>query len=137
MELAASPSRIGGASEAGGAGSEIRFFESTSGHHLFVTDGSRIYDLSAEESAILKNTADPSDGAGRRDLLRNLGLSPAAKRRHIDATPIEPPKVTAGPKFAGSNRSICRLSCFWSWSVDCCGSWPRRALSISQQFMQM
>jgi uncharacterized protein len=115
MELAASPSRIGGASEAGGAGSEIRFFESTSGHHLFVTDGSRIYDLSAEESAILKNTADPSDGAGRRDLLRNLGLSPAAKRRHIDATPIEPPKVTA---FSINVAQACNMGCHYCYADE-------------------
>ena len=59
-----------------GPEAELRFFRSSAGTHLFVADGSRIYDL--------------PDGVAPADLAGALREDDATRRR-IDGSPLPPP----------------------------------------------
>src|SRR5215510_3472825 len=97
---------------------ELKLFRSALGHHALVVDGSRVYDLMADEAAVLRAAITPGDAAGSTDsaaLLADLGLLAPAARRRIALDPIEPPKVTA---FSLNVAQACNMGCAYCYADE-------------------
>ena len=56
---------------------EVRLFETSAGRHLFVADGSRIYDVDAATAAAVERTLIEPGAAGEADVRAALGLGAA------------------------------------------------------------
>ncbi len=80
-----------------GSDPELRFFRSSAGTHLFVADGSRIYDV-------------PDDMAPA-DLARTLGEAP----RRIDGRPLPPPPLSA---LSLNVLQACNMSCGYCYADE-------------------
>ncbi|MBZ9599826.1 SPASM domain-containing protein [Streptomyces yangpuensis] len=88
------------------ASAEAKVFRSAHGAHLFVADGSRVYDLPEPLADRLERwTAAPD--AALPDLARDLGL-PLWSRPRIDGTPAEPPPLAS---LSLNVMQACNLSC--------------------------
>ncbi|MEV6974046.1 radical SAM protein [Kitasatospora sp. NPDC093806] len=86
---------------------EVKVFRSAHGAHLFVADGSRVYDLPDERTAArLERWAAAPDGS-RADLARELDL-PLWGAPRIDGTPAEPPPLSS---LSLNVMQACNLSC--------------------------
>ncbi|WP_462203104.1 radical SAM protein [Frankia sp. CcWB3] len=94
---------------------EVRLFRSTRGAHLFVTDGSRVYDL-PEDVARRVETWLGSGGAIELDpgLRADLGLEPSTPRR-IDGRPIDPPRLSA---LSLNVMQACNMSCAYCYADE-------------------
>lgn len=91
-------------------------FETTHGTHLFVADGSRIYDLSPRDLDDLHRLleGDAPDDVGRR--ASNLaGLLLPVERRYIDARPIAPPPVQS---LSLNVAQACNMSCGYCYAAE-------------------
>jgi len=110
---------------------ELKLFRSALGHHALVVDGSRVYDLMADEAAVLRAAITPGDAAGSTDsaaLLADLGLLAPAARRRIALDPIEPPKVTA---FSLNVAQACNMGCAYCYADE--GKFGGRARLMPQE----
>lgn len=94
-----------------------RVIRSAVGTHVFVADGSRLYDVAdADDTAIAGLLADPrADGSDARRLDAAFG----AERRHIDDTIPEPPPVRA---LSLSVAQACNLGCTNCYAVPACSA---------------
>ena len=110
--------------------SELKLFESRSGHHLYVVDGSRVYDLAPQETMHLEQVEElgavPGNRAEIQALLCELGLSGPAVQRHIRVGPIEPPKVTA---LSLNVAQACNMGCRYCYADE--GKFGGRARTMS------
>ncbi|MFE1292387.1 radical SAM protein [Streptomyces sp. NPDC058751] len=86
--------------------SEVRLFRSAYGAHLFVTDGSRVYDLPEETAATLERWTATQEGT-LEEVARELSL-PLRDERRIDGTPAEPPPLSS---LSLNVMQACNLSC--------------------------
>ncbi|MGW7455484.1 radical SAM protein [Streptomyces sp. NPDC054787] len=95
---------------------EVKVFRSAHGAHLFVADGSRVYDLPEPLAARVEAWSAAPDGplGGRplsggslEDLAAELGL-PLWSRPRIDAAPAEPPPLAS---LSLNVMQACNLSC--------------------------
>ncbi|WP_327733608.1 SPASM domain-containing protein [Streptomyces nojiriensis] len=86
--------------------SEVRVFRSAHGAHLFVADGSRVYDLPERTALRLERWTAAPDGS-LEDLARELALPLWAEPR-IDGTPAEPPPLAS---LSLNVMQACNLSC--------------------------
>ncbi|MFC8451445.1 radical SAM protein [Kitasatospora sp. NPDC057223] len=96
-----------------GLAAEARVFRSAHGAHLFVADGSRIYDLTAESADRLESwTAAAHTRAEDAELAAGLGLplwgGAGAPAPRIDGTPAEVPPLSA---LSLNVMQACNLSC--------------------------
>lgn len=93
--------------------SELRVIESATGRHLFVVDGSRIYDL--------------PDGADL-DLLDGLldEIAPAGRRR-IDATPLAPPPLQS---LSLNLAQACNMGCSYCYADEGKFGGPARVMPL-------
>ncbi|MFE9823373.1 radical SAM protein [Streptomyces sp. NPDC005791] len=89
-----------------GPHSEVRLFRSAHGAHLFVTDGSRVYDLPEETAARLERWTTAPEGS-LEEVARELSL-PLWDERRIDGTPAEPPPLSS---LSLNVMQACNLSC--------------------------
>ncbi|MFI8497734.1 radical SAM protein [Streptomyces sp. NPDC085524] len=97
-----------------GLGAETRVFRSAHGAHLFVADGSRIYDLPEATAARLEHwAARAHDPAQDTALAAGLGLpvwgvGPRPTAPRIDGTPAEVPPLSS---LSLNVMQACNLSC--------------------------
>ncbi|WP_054567101.1 radical SAM protein [Frankia sp. R43] len=98
-----------------GAAAEARLFHSAHGAHLFVVDGSRVYDLPGDVEGQVRSWLDSGDarelGPGARAA---LGLEPGASRR-IDGRPIDPPPLSA---LSLNVMQACNMSCAYCYADE-------------------
>lgn len=91
-------------------------FDSPAGAHLFLADGSRIYDLADEDaraiSRVLDGRAGPDDAARAGVLLASL-LPADASRRHIGPEPLDPPPLQA---LSLNVAQACNMSCGYCYA---------------------
>ncbi|MFC5662642.1 radical SAM protein [Kitasatospora misakiensis] len=87
---------------------DLRVFRSAHGAHLFLADGSRVYDLPDERTAArLERWATAPDGA-LDELARELGLPLWERPPRIDGTPAEVPPLAS---LSLNVMQACNLSC--------------------------
>lgn len=97
-----------------GLGAETRVFRSAHGTHLFLADGSRIYDLPEATAARLERwTATAHTPAEDTSLAADLGLplwgaAPGVPAPRIDGTPAEVPPLSS---LSLNVMQACNLSC--------------------------
>jgi len=91
--------------------SELKRFDSSLGHHLFVADGSRIFDIDAALAAALD---DALHGRTTRDASSLLGLD-GAERRWIDGNPAAPPPVSA---ISLNVAQVCNMACGYCYADE-------------------
>ena len=99
-------------------GAELKLFRSALGHHAFVVDGSRVYDLALDEAAVLQTALAAEDAAATpppRALVAELGLRAPADQRRISLDPIEPPNVTA---FSLNVAQACNMGCTYCYADE-------------------
>ncbi|MDQ3886123.1 MAG: radical SAM protein [Actinomycetota bacterium] len=89
---------------------ELRFFRSSAGTHLFVADGSRIYDL--------------PDGVVSADLARAMREDSTPRR--IDGRPLPPPPLSA---LSLNVLQACNMSCGYCYADEGRFGGPARAMS--------
>lgn len=91
---------------------EVRLFETSAGRHLFVADGSRIYDVDAATAAAVERTLIEPGAAGEADVRAALGLG-AARGRWIDATPAAPPPLHS---ISLNVAQSCNMGCHYCYA---------------------
>ena len=99
-------------------GAELHPFTSGAGAHLFVVDGSRIYDLPPEVAAIVAQWArsDVSlDVVAADSLGIALGVSPDSHRRYIDGSPPELPDLAS---LSLNVMQACNMSCGYCYADE-------------------
>ncbi|MEV5407864.1 radical SAM protein [Thermopolyspora sp. NPDC052614] len=125
-----------------GLAAEVKTFRSEHGAHLFVADGSRIYDIPAAVADRIENwTATPRTATDDAALARELGLPlwdaldapreasrDAGPRRYIDATPLDPPALSA---VSLNVMQACNLSCGHCYADE--GRFQGRARAMSAE----
>ncbi|MGW7607584.1 radical SAM protein [Streptomyces sp. NPDC054766] len=89
-----------------GPATELRVFRSAHGAHLFVADGSRVYDLPEETAARLERWTAAPEGS-LAGLAEELAL-PLWPERRIDGTPAAPPPLSS---ISLNVMQACNLSC--------------------------
>jgi uncharacterized protein len=95
----------------GTIGAEVRLFRSAGGSHLFVADGSRVYDLPDDLAAALERTLSGADeSAVSRALLDDL--VDKRRPRYIEGPPPPPPLFSLSLNVAQS----CNMSCGYCYA---------------------
>ncbi|MFD3761465.1 radical SAM protein [Streptomyces sp. NPDC058622] len=89
-----------------GPAAEVKVFRSDHGAHLFVADGSRVYDLPEATAARLERWTVAPEGT-LTQLAEELAL-PLWDERRIDGTPAEPPPLSS---ISLNVMQACNLSC--------------------------
>lgn len=90
-------------------GEELHLFQSTTGFHVFVVDGSRIYDLPMEAVAqIQKSGLDKNPNSGVLELFSQHELP-----RYIGAQPLEPPLLAS---ISLNVAQACNMSCGYCYA---------------------
>ncbi|MFE2562166.1 radical SAM protein [Streptomyces sp. NPDC059352] len=89
-----------------GPGAQVRAFRSAHGAHLFVADGSRLYDLPEATAVRLEEWLSASEGS-LDELGRTLDL-PLWGAPRIDGTPLAPPPLSS---ISLNVMQACNLSC--------------------------
>ena len=92
--------------------SEIRLFETSAGRHLFVADGSRIYDIDAATAAAVERALGDPGVAGSDDVRAALGLA-ADGKRWIDGTPAAPPPLHS---ISLNVAQACNMTCHYCYA---------------------
>jgi uncharacterized protein len=94
----------------------LRLFRSALGAHLFLADGSRIYDL-APNAAVQVEQALQGGGEHTADELWSaLGLLPHdALPRRIDGRPLDPPAVSS---MSLNVMQACNMSCGYCYADE-------------------
>jgi uncharacterized protein len=91
---------------------EFRLFRTDRGAHLFVTDGSRLYDLDEESAQVFQRISASEDDRGR-SALHDLGL--AGPERAISAVAPEPP----GLRSVSLNvAQACNMACHYCYADE-------------------
>jgi uncharacterized protein len=103
--------------------SDVHLVESGVGHHAFVVDGSRFYDLDRESFRVL--AAAIADGSSAAALAR---LQVVAPRRAIDHTPVVRPPVRA---LSLAVAQKCNLGCTYCYARE--GSFGAEPRSMSAE----
>jgi uncharacterized protein len=88
---------------------QIHLIESTLGGHLFVADGSRLFDADASLFASYRSAIEDG-GEAIDELLRQAGL---VERRFIDDTPLAPPPLRA---LSLAIAQKCNLGCTYCYA---------------------
>ncbi|MGW6917594.1 radical SAM protein [Kitasatospora sp. NPDC054939] len=109
--------------------SEVRVFRSAHGAHLFVADGSRVYDLPERAAARLERWAQAPDGS-LADVARELEL-PLWGPPRIDGTPAEPPPLAS---ISLNVMQACNLSCGHCYADEGRFGGPARAMPRQTAF---
>ena len=92
-----------------GPRSQVRLFRSGHGDHLFVADGSRIYDIPPDTAARIEAClTDPAGGSLLPDLLSDGGP-------RIDGRPAEPPPLAA---LSLNVMQACNMSCGYCYADE-------------------
>jgi uncharacterized protein len=110
---------------------ELKLFASAFGQHAFVVDGSRVYDLSPMEAALLQGATAPDARVTSEELpalFDDLGLFTPASRRHITLDPIEPPQVTG---LSLNVAQACNMGCRYCYADE--GRFGGRARAMPTQ----
>jgi uncharacterized protein len=97
---------------------KLKLFPSAFGQHAFVVDGSRVYDLTPMEAALLQGATvrDVDLTSGElRALLDDLGLFTPTSRRHITRDLIEPPQVTG---LSLNVAQACNMGCRYCYADE-------------------
>jgi uncharacterized protein len=92
---------------------DLRLFSSRLGTHLFVADGSRVYDVDAGTAARIERLLSDPGGPNAPALWRSVGLIPEGGRRRIDDTPLEPPPLHA---VSLNVAQACNMSCHYCYA---------------------
>ncbi|MFI8104441.1 radical SAM protein [Streptomyces sp. NPDC086023] len=90
-----------------GASAEVKVFRSAHGAHLFVADGSRVYDVPEAVAARLERWTAVPDGSPE-GLAAELDLPLWGGAPRIDGTPAEPPPLAS---ISLNVMQACNLSC--------------------------
>lgn len=92
---------------------DIKLFRASGSDHLFVADGSRIYDIERSTAARLETAlADTGDAHDASDILKALGLH-GGRRRIQESDPIEIPEVRA---LSLNVSQACNMSCGYCYA---------------------
>lgn len=106
---------------------DLRLFRSRLGAHLFVADGSRVYDLDPETAARLERLlSDPQTGDSA-SIWRALGLTPEGGRRRIGDVPLAPPPLHS---VSLNVAQACNMSCHYCYAET--GTFGGRARLMSR-----
>lgn len=89
---------------------ELHLFQSAGGSHLFVVDGSRIYDLPPEAAAHINQCL--STEISEEPLWTALGLF-SQKPRYIGSQPLEPPPLSS---ISLNVAQACNMSCGYCYA---------------------
>jgi uncharacterized protein len=98
------------------AAAELRAFRSSQGAHLFVVDGSRIYDIDATTAAAIETATAGLAALGDLDdaLLASIDLGPGTARR-IDERPVVPPPVRS---LSLNVAQACNMGCHYCYADE-------------------
>jgi len=88
-------------------GPEAHLLETALGHHVFVVDGSRLFDADAD---LFRRLDAALDAGGISELLTRTGLGGAPP---IDDTPLQPPSIHA---FSLAVAQKCNLGCTYCYA---------------------
>ncbi|MGH2769268.1 MAG: radical SAM protein, partial [Actinomycetota bacterium] len=107
---------------------ELRTFRSPGGSHLFVVDGSRIYDVSEELAARIESWTASEDAAapGAEVVWRALGLA-GDSPRYVDASPLAPPPLAS---LSLTVMQACNMSCGYCYADEGRFGGSARAMSL-------
>jgi len=89
---------------------QLHLIESATGGHLFVADGSRLFDADAEMFASYDAAVARGEAAEIDELLRRAGLS---GKPYIDDTPLPPPPIRA---LSLAIAQKCNLGCTYCYA---------------------
>jgi uncharacterized protein len=92
---------------------ELRVVRSTHGAHLFVADGSRLYDLDADVAARIERLAHTPGAETDDGLWSALGLAPDGSGRRIDGRPLPPPPVHS---ISLNVAQSCNMGCHYCYA---------------------
>jgi uncharacterized protein len=110
-------------------GAELKLFQSELGQHIFVADGSRVYDLSRDEAVLLQNAiATGRVPPSANSLFNELGLFITPDRRRITLHPIEPPRLTG---MSLNVAQACNMGCRYCYADE--GRFGGRARLMSAE----
>lgn len=99
----------------GGLSAEMLLFRSLLGSHLFVADGSRVYDLSSDAvSALERLRSEIGEDCPSHTALAALGLEPA-RSPYIDDTPLHPPPLAS---LSLNVMQACNMSCGYCYADE-------------------
>jgi uncharacterized protein len=92
---------------------DLHLFRSTLGTHIFLADGSRIYDLDPEFSIQVENNS-VVNAASQNPLWEALGLfSGNTLNRYIDGQPLKPPPLAS---ISLNVAQACNMSCGYCYA---------------------
>ena len=100
------------------ADGEFHTFSTAHGRHLFVADGSRIYDLQAEQAGLVEEWcehATPLDGLVDDPLAVALGVAVDPRRRYVDDAD---PAVPALASLSLNVMQACNMSCGYCYADE-------------------
>lgn len=110
-----------------GLAAELRPFRSALGSHVYVADGSRIYDLGASAAAQIDQVLAGGGPLTGGELWSALGLySGDAVPRRIDGRPLDPPPVSS---ISLNLMQTCNMSCGYCYADE--GRFGGRARSMA------
>jgi uncharacterized protein len=96
---------------------ELHVFRSVAGAHLFVVDGSRVYDVESDVADRVEEKLSSGTSAGalnEDELWAALGLfSESALRRYIDDRPLDPPPLYS---ISLNVAQACNMSCSYCYA---------------------
>lgn len=96
------------------AAAELHVFQSGFGSHLFIADGSRIYDVDQNVAAKLGVcSALATDGISGDELWTALGLFSSAVPRYINEHPLNPPSLFS---ISLNVAQACNMSCGYCYA---------------------
>lgn len=95
---------------------ELRPFRSALGSHLFIADGSRIYDLAPDAAAQVDQVLAGDRGLTGDELWSALGLfSEQPLPRRIDGRPLDPPAISS---ISLNIMQACNMSCGYCYADE-------------------
>jgi len=107
---------------------DIRLFRSSRGAHLFVVDGSRVYDLDTEAAARVERALSGADEGAARALLNTLDLDASGRGGRISRRPLPPPPLRA---ISLNVAQTCNLACHYCYADE--GRFGGRARMMSRE----
>ncbi|MDQ4096775.1 MAG: radical SAM protein, partial [Actinomycetota bacterium] len=100
------------------ADAELHPFSTAAGDHLFVADGSRIYDLPGEEAQRVVQWCDRAvalEALAADPLAVALGISADSAHRYVDASSPAPPALTS---LSLNVMQACNMSCGYCYADE-------------------
>ena len=96
---------------------ELHPFETVGGAHVFVTDGSRVYDVQPSELLMIRQLLDGTSPAEWTPNAASIlhALLPSNRARHVDAEPLAPSSIQS---LSLNVAQACNMSCGYCYADE-------------------